>query len=220
MQGLIVDCCVGFGGRDVDVMAAQLGTERPAAKPRPLRADAKRNRDKLVAVATRAFAEGVAEVSLEQIARDAGVGIGTLYRNFPTRELLVLAVYEQQIDDLDRLSSELAESDDPVAALRTWMLAFTDYVAVKRGLIALLRSMIEADGSLLDAARAKLRDAADRLLAAAAAAGAIRELSADDLVRTLSGVCMASGDATFPPTVVDLIVDGLRYRAGTPTGDN
>ena len=186
--------------------------------PRPLRADAQRNRDKLVAVATKAFTDSPTEVSLEQIAREAGVGIGTLYRNFPTRELLVLAVYEQQIDDLDRLSAELVGGKDPVGALRTWMLAFTDYVAVKRGLISLLRSMIEADGALLDQAKLKLRAAADRLLEAAKSTGAIRDLSAEDLVRTLSGVCMASGDTTFPATVVDLIVDGLRYRAAEPAG--
>lgn len=191
---------------------------RVETTPRPLRADAQRNRDKLVAVATKAFTDSSTEVSLEQIAREAGVGIGTLYRNFATRELLVLAVYEQQIDDLDRLSAELVGGNDPVGALRTWMLAFTDYVAVKRGLISLLRSMIEADGALLDQAKRKLRAAADRLLDAAKSTGAIRDLSAEDLVRTLSGVCMASGDTTFPATVVDLIVDGLRYRAAEPAG--
>ena len=201
----------------VDAAVSQFsdGPAKPVGEgAKPLRADARRNREKLLSAAAEAFTAHGVEVSLEEIARQAEVGIGTLYRNFPTREALVLAVYQQQIEDLDVLSRTLLDEHPPLEALRIWMSAFTDYVAVKRGLINLLKVMIEADGQLLDGARETLRSAADRLLAAAKETdGITSDISGGDLVRTLSGVCMTSSAGAVPTSVIELIFDGLRYRA-------
>src|SRR5947209_1860337 len=119
-------------------------------KPRPLRADAQRNRDKLIEVATTAFTQEGVDVALEEIARRADVGIGTLYRNFPTREALVLAVYRKQIDGLQAAAQELPKTLGPANALREWMRGFVEYGAVKRGLVALLKSMMETESNLFD----------------------------------------------------------------------
>jgi AcrR family transcriptional regulator len=184
---------------------------------KPLRADARRNREKLLAAAADAFAENGVDVSLEEVARSAGVGIGTLYRNFPTREELVLGVYHALIDDLDDASRTLLEQHTPADALHEWMRAFVRYTTVKRGLIGLLRTLMQTtDSTLFERTRATLRDAADRLLDAARASGEIRsDIGAPELIRAMGGVCMATdvpaSDATSM-ALVDLIFDGLRYR--------
>ena len=147
---------------------------QPGAAARPLRADAQRNRDKLLRVAAEAFTDVGVDVPLEEIARRAGVGIGTFYRHFPTREALVVAVYRQQIDDLAAAARELPLVHPPADALREWMHAFVDYAAVKRGMVALLKSMMETDSHLFDDARATLYAAAGSLMTAAAEAGEIR----------------------------------------------
>ncbi len=187
------------------------------AKPRPLRADAQRNRDKLIEIATTAFTEDGVDVALEEIARRADVGIGTLYRNFPTREALVLAVYRKQIDGLRIAAQELPKTLGPADALREWMRGFVEYGAVKRGLVTLLKSMIETDTNLFDQARAILLDSAGGLMKAAAEAGEIRpDFAPGDVIRALGGICMATDRPDAGATavaLVDLVFDGLRFGA-------
>lgn len=184
---------------------------------RPRRADAQRNRDRLTDVATAAFTESGVDVALEEIARRADVGIGTLYRNFPTREDLVLAVYRKQIDGLREAAIELPQQHEPGEALRLWMRGFVEYGAVKRGLVALLKSMMESQGNVFDEARAILRESAGALLGAAEKAGDIRTgFQPEDVIRALGGICMATdrpdaGGAAL--SLVDLVFDGLRFGA-------
>jgi len=188
---------------------------RPAV--RPMRADAQRNRDKLLRVATEAFTELGVEVPLEEIARRAGVGIGTFYRHFPTREALVVAVYRQLIDDLAAAARELPLVHPPAEALRQWMHAFVDYATVKRGMVVLLKSMMETESQLFDDARATLNAAAGSLMTAAAQAGAIRpDVGPAEVIRAIGGICMATdrpGSGQTAIALVDLVFDGLRYGA-------
>src|SRR4029079_6468067 len=140
-----------------------------------LRADAARKRVRLLDAATASFAERGVETSLDDVAKAAGVGIGTLYRHFPTREDLVLAVYGAQIDALDQRSRELASSDDPGEALREWMRGFGDFSAVKQGMVTLLRTMMNGSrAGQFEQTRATMREAAERVLAPATEAGVIR----------------------------------------------
>jgi len=187
------------------------------AKIRPLRADAQRNRDRLIEIATVAFADAGSEVALEEIARSAQVGIGTFYRHFPSREALVLAVYRKQIRDLQDAAVELPLTHSPADALRLWMRGFVEYGTVKRGLVALLRSMIQTETDTFDQARATLLESAGILMAAAARAGEIRpDVAPGDVIRALGGICMATDrpdSAGSAVALVDLVFDGLRYGA-------
>lgn len=196
-------------------------TEAPAdtatAADRPLRADARRNRDAVLATAAAAFAEHGVEASLEDIAKSTGVGIGTLYRHFPTREDLVYGVYRREVEQLSASAPELAAELPPAQALREWMRRFVQYAATKRGLVGMLRSMMQTQAERFADIRTLVRDAAEMLLVAAADAGEIRgDICADDLMRSMGGICMAN-DQTGPPEnaerLVDLVFDGLRYGA-------
>jgi AcrR family transcriptional regulator len=195
----------------------QAGQVADREKLRPLRADAQRNRDRLIEVATAAFTELGVDVALEEIARRADVGIGTLYRNFPTREALVLAVYRNQIEGLQIAARELPETLGPADALREWMRGFVEYGAVKKGLVTLLKSMMETDSNLFDQARATLLESAGSLMTAAADAGEIRpDFAPGDVIRALGGICMATDRPDAGATavaLVDLVFDGLRFGA-------
>ena len=185
---------------------------------KPLRADAARNRARLLETATALFAERGVEASLDDIAKAAGVGIGTLYRHFPTREDLVLAVYGAQIEALDQRSRELAASDDPGEALREWMRGFVDFYAVKQGMVTLLRTMSDSRSEHFQHTRDTLRVAAERMLAPAIEAGVVRQdVAAPELIRALGGICLTSDPKSTPPSstlaLVDLVYDGLRYGA-------
>ena len=187
------------------------------AQARPMRADAQRNRDRLIEVATTAFTDLGVDVPLEEIARRSDVGIGTLYRHFPTREALVLAVYRKQIDGLETAARELPLTHTPGDALREWMRGFVEYGAVKRGLVALLKSMMETETNLFDQARATLFVSARTLMTAAAEAGEIRpDVDPADVIRALGGICMATDRPDAGATavaLVDLVFDGLRFGA-------
>ena len=190
---------------------------------RVMRADAARNRSRLLDAATAAFADRGADASLDDIAKAAGLGIGTLYRHFPTREDLVLAVYGAQIDALDQRSRELATSDDPGEALREWMRGFVDFYAVKQGMVTLLRTMMNGSrAGQFEQTRATMRAAAERVLAPATEAGVIRQdVAAPELIRALGGICLTSDPKSTPPSstlaLVDLVYDGLRFGAPVST---
>jgi len=183
---------------------------------RKLRADAQRNRDALLVAAGEAFAEKGIDTSLEDIARRAGVGIGTLYRHFPTRDALNEAVYRREVESLCDAVDPLLAADQPDLALRAWMHNFAGYVAKKRGMAAALKSALGADNELFAYSRQRIQDAVAQLVAAAVESGTIRpDVEPEDVLKALSGICMASdlpGDDRTA-RLIDLIVDGLRYGA-------
>jgi len=188
--------------------------------PRPLRADAQRNRDRLLAVAVRAFSEDGADVTLDAIAKEAGVGIGTLYRHFPTREALVDAAYRNELDRLCDFAPQLLETGTAVQALRTWMDHFIDYMAAKRGMGDALKAVIASGGNPFAHSRDRLTGAVGALLAAGVAEGSLRDdVSAADVVTALGGIGMAAGtpeQREQAGRLLDLLVAGLRRHPGGP----
>jgi AcrR family transcriptional regulator len=179
-----------------------------------VRADAQRNRENLLAAARRAFTAGVADVALETIARDAGVGIGTLYRHFPTREALVEAVYRAERDRLCDSADELLATHRPDDALRAWMDRFADYVALKRDMADTLRMIIASGAVTSSEAREQLSTAAAKLLGAGAGAGTIRDdVRPEDVVVSLVGIFLICGDPEQRDQanrLLDLLMAGLR----------
>jgi AcrR family transcriptional regulator len=188
-----------------------------ASVARPLRKDAQRNRSLLLDAAATLFAEHGVDYPLEDVARDAGVGIGTLYRHFPTRNALVEAVYRREVavlcDSVDGLLATL----EPIDALDAWMHNFVAYVATKRGLSATLRELMDAEPDLFTETRANISSAASRVPDAAVESGEIRPvLDADDLVRAMSSICMSADDPDHPERaarLVGVLLDGMRARA-------
>ncbi|MEV8511802.1 helix-turn-helix domain-containing protein [Dactylosporangium sp. NPDC051484] len=176
---------------------------------RPLRADARRNFEALIAAAREAFAEHGTGTSLEEIARRAGVGIGTLYRNFPTRRDLFDAVYLDEIGALCRAADDVAGLA-PWDALTTWLRRFVGYVATKRAIY----EEMNRDSEMIRGTRGVLYEAADRLLTRAQEAGvARRDVSSDDLLRLISGLT-AGGyvDEAQRDRVLAVAMDGVRAR--------
>lgn len=189
---------------------------------RPLRADARRNRDALLAAAAAAFAAAGPDATLEAIAAAAGVGIGTLYRHFPTREALVDAAYRNELARLCDSAAELLDALPPDKAVREWMERFVDYAVTKRGMADTLRALMAAGGNPFAQSRDRMLAALASLLDAAVAAGTVRSDAAPlDVLTTLGGVSMAAGDAAGreqASRVLDLVMDGLRYGASPQTG--
>jgi AcrR family transcriptional regulator len=202
-----------------------LRAERPAAAeskragpvPRGLRADARRNRERLVEVAAAEFAARGAEASLEEIARRAGVGIGTLYRHFPTREHLVEAVYRREVEALSAAADALARRLAPDVALAEWMQRFVDYIAAKRGMAESLRVLLTQKSGLFADTAGVVARAVERLVAAAVAEGSIRaDVHGSDLLLALSGIYAAPDTPDWHERsgrIVRLLMDGLRSGA-------
>lgn len=186
------------------------------AAAKHLRADAQRNRERLLGVAREVFAEKGVEAPLEEIARRAGVGIGTLYRHFPTRLDLVGAIYLDEVNALIRSAADLADHGEPLEALRTWLERFVDYVATKRGLAGALQEL--RDSGAFAQSQPRINAALGSLLQAGQKAGEIRpDVQAADVVRALGGICMLS-ERTVPEReqtrrIIELLVDGLRFGA-------
>ena len=180
------------------------------------RADSLRNRERLLEAATQIFSHGGPQASLEAVARLAGVGIGTLYRHFPTREALFEAVYRHEVDHLADLAGELATGSDPVEALRTWLHANVRLVAAKKGMIEGLQLVAHGSSELKAYSLERLTQAIALLRERAVAADAIRaDVTAEDLLRTLLGIFYSQGPVDWQPTalrMVDVFVDGLRKR--------
>lgn len=189
----------------------------PAASARPLRADAQRNRDRLLEAAVSAFSREGPDATLDAIAKDAGVGIGTLYRHFPTREALVEAAYRNELARLCDAVSDLLRAMPPDDATRAWMDRFVDYMTTKRGMADVLRAVIASGGNPFAQSRDRLVGAITALLQAAAAAGTIRpDIEPADVLASLSGVSLAAGEPAQRDQarrLLDLLMDGLRYRA-------
>jgi AcrR family transcriptional regulator len=179
------------------------------------RADARRNYERLLAAAAAAFAEhGADDVSLEEIARRAGVGIGTLYRHFPARQVLLEAVYKDQVDALDALAAKLLVAESPGDALGAWMRAFLAFGRTKRSLSAALVETIGKNSELMSVCSMILRGRTDELLSRAQKAGEARpEVKPIDLIRLTHGLIMATetapADPDQPDRLISLVIDSV-----------
>ncbi|MFJ9425204.1 TetR/AcrR family transcriptional regulator [Streptomyces sp. NPDC101249] len=186
--------------------------------PKP-RADAARNREQLLEVATRVLAEPGAETSLRAIAREAGVGIGTLYRHFPTRDSLVEAVYRDQVDRLTNGARDLLADETPAVAMRRWMDLFGHWIATKNGMLDTLPTLIESGAVGHAHTRDALLDAISAILAAGRTAGDLRpDVTPEEIAAALIGlftVTHQSGHAVTADRLLDILLDGLRPPRGT-----
>jgi AcrR family transcriptional regulator len=192
------------------------GAPARSGEPRPLRADAQRNYQRLLSAASATFAEHSADdASLEEIARRAGVGIGTLYRHFPNRQALLEAVYRDQVDVLSDRAKRLSESADPGAALAEWLRALVNFGRTKRSLSSALLATLDKDSEFLSACSLVIRESAGSLLSRAQQAGVVRaDADAKDLLRLVHAISMAverePADVGQADRLLGFILDGLR----------
>lgn len=185
-------------------------------KSRFVRADAQRNIDALLEAALAVFGTSGVEAPVREIAEKAGVGIATLYRHFPQRSDLVVAVFRHEVDTCANAAEVLAAEHAPGEALALWMQRYADFIATKRGLATALHSGDSAFATLPTYFRERLRPALKALLDAAAEVGEVRaDIEPDDLLRAISSLCMSDYDsqADYTRRMVALLVDGLRYTA-------
>ena len=180
------------------------GNLEPSRKSsRQPRAHSERNREKLLVAARDVFSAGGPEASLEAVARKAGVGIGTLYRHFPTRQALFQAVYSREVDQLVELASRLAAEEPPFDALRHWLHAQIRMVATKKGMLAALNPVFEGGKEVFAAHQARIGQAASDLMERAVAAGAIRDdIEAADVMRAVIGMCYTRDQPGWLDTVI------------------
>jgi AcrR family transcriptional regulator len=199
-----------------------MGQEDPPDSTRPLRADAQRNRARLIEVAKAMFSEGGADTSLEAIARTAGVGIGTLYRHFPTRDTLIEAVYRSETQQLAQAATRFSETLPPVEALRTWLRLFVDHIATKQVMTPVLASMVGGPSELYCESGAQVKAAIALLVDRAVASGDIRlDIDPLDLLRALAGVAGISavpGWEESAKRLVDILIAGVRIPPGKQRG--
>ena len=176
-----------------------------------VRADARRNRDRLLEVATAAFATAQGRpVSLESIARDAGVGIGTLYRHFSNREALVEAIYRAELAEVAAAAEQLLKRHPPKTALRRWMDRYASFVAAKRGMAESLHAIFDSGAMEPSQTRDSIVGAVDALLQAGADDGTLRsDVQADDVVSSLIGIFLASGSPDQTARMLDLLAAGI-----------
>ncbi|MCK1362338.1 TetR/AcrR family transcriptional regulator [Bradyrhizobium sp. 199] len=180
------------------------------------RADAVRNRERVLEAAKAVFNAGGPEASLEAVAKRAGVGIGTLYRHFPTREDLFEAVYRREVEQLSELAEHLRSAKDPVDALRRWLRSAVEFVATKKGMSAALALTYQSSSELAAFSMDRLTKAIGSLLGRAAEAGQMRgDMSPEDLLRALIGMCYMHDQPGWQSSVLrmlDVFVDGLRVQ--------
>ena len=191
------------------------GAAGHARKPR---ADGRRNRERLVEAAKAAFADVGADVSLDEIARRAGVGIGTLYRHFPTRDAIVEAVYRREVEQLARSATRLLGSLSPGEALHEWMRLFVDYIATKKVMASALGSIVGGATELYASSAAQITNAMVLLVDRAGASGDIRpDVDPNDLLRALVGFTYGNASPGWQASalrLIDILMDGLRpHRA-------
>jgi AcrR family transcriptional regulator len=189
-----------------------------AATLRRPRADAVRNRERVLEAAKTVFSAGGPDASLEAVAKRAGVGIGTLYRHFPTREALFEAVYRREVQQLGDLAEQLKSEASPVDALRRWLRSNVEFVATKKGMTAALALAVHGSSELYAYTFDRLTKAVGALVDRAVAAGEIRaDISPEDVLRALVGMCYIHDQPGWQKSVlrlVDVFVDGLRVQTG------
>jgi AcrR family transcriptional regulator len=179
---------------------------------RPMRADARRNQEKLIDVARAAFGELGVDAPMDEIARRAGVGPGTLYRHFPTKDALLAAVYRRDVESMARRAEELSAELPPLEALQAWMSEQLGFMSFKIGLGAAIKAMLGRDSETMQFCRATMNGAIDNLLEAAQKDGAIRtDVNATTVLRMLHGIGVASeSDPSLSKGMLTLLLDGLR----------
>ncbi|MFE4256474.1 TetR/AcrR family transcriptional regulator [Streptomyces sp. NPDC056910] len=180
------------------------------------RAGGQRNRARVLEVALRLFVERGPDVPFTEIAKEAGVGVGTVYRHFPAREALIEGAYRSELDAVCAAAGELLEEMPPGDAVRAWMDRFVDYMATKIGLTEANRAVVAAGGNPFAQSRERLDGVIGELLSAAVAAGVTRpEVDADDVLVSLSGIAMVAGaieEREQVGRVLDLLYQGLLTR--------
>jgi AcrR family transcriptional regulator len=178
------------------------------------RTDAQRNRERILEVAKEAFTQYGADASLDDIARQAGVGAGTLYRHFPTRDVLIEAVYRGEVEKLAAAERKFAESMPPIEALRAWMLLFVDHIAAKQIIAPALNSLAGGPSKLYEGSRDQVQGAIEALVKRAIKSGDIRrDLDAFDLLRALIGVSYVPSGPDWKQSarrLVDILITGSR----------
>ena len=191
-----------------------MATKRSQSTQRKPRADAERNRDRILEVAKEAFTQFGAEASLDEIAKQAGVGAGTLYRHFPSREALIEAVYRTEVEKLAAAERNFADTMPPMEALRAWMMLFVDYIAAKKIIAPVLNTLLGGASKVFESTHDQIWEAIRSLVKRAIKSGDIRkDLDPIDLLRALIGV---SNVATGPDwqqsakRLVDILIIGSR----------
>jgi AcrR family transcriptional regulator len=197
------------------------GAATQSGQQRPMRADAQRNYQRLLSAASATFIEHSADdASLEEIARRAGVGIGTLYRHFPNRQALLEAVYSDQVNMLRSKAEELSKAADPGAALADWLRALIGFSRTKRSLTSALLATLDKDSEFLSACSCVLRESATTLLGRAQRAGVVRrDADPKDMLRLVHAISMAverePADSGQAERLLGLVLDGLRHQGGS-----
>jgi AcrR family transcriptional regulator len=182
--------------------------------PRKPRADAQRNRDRILEVAKKAFTRHGADASLDDIAKAARVGPGTLYRNFPNRQALLEAVYASGVEELIEAERKFAQALTPIEALRAWLLLFVDYIAAKQIIAPALKNLVGGPSKVYESSGAKITQTIQALVERAIQSGDLRaDLDSIDLLRALFGVSSLSPNSNWPESarrLVDILILGSR----------
>jgi AcrR family transcriptional regulator len=186
-------------------------SQRTRRKPR---ADAQRNRERILEVAKQAFTKSGANASLDDIAKQSGVGAGTLYRHFPTRDALLEAVYRTEVEKLAAAEKKFAATMPPMDALRAWMLLFIDYIATKKIIAPALNALVGGPSKVIEASYAQTHGAIRALVKRAIKSGDIRkDLDPVDLLKALVGVSFMSASPDWRQSatrLVDILITGSR----------
>jgi AcrR family transcriptional regulator len=189
-------------------------TNKRSMTARKPRADSLRNRERILEVAKEAFTHQGATASLDEIAKQAGVGAGTLYRHFPTRDVLIEGVYRNEVEKLAAAAARFAETMSPIEALRAWMLLLVDYIAAKHIIAPALNSVVGGPSRLYEGSRTMIHGAIDELVKRAKRSGDLRrDLDAYDLLRALIGVSHVGSGADWQQSarrLVDILIAGSR----------
>ncbi len=191
-----------------------MAPKRPQSRERKPRADAQRNRERILEVAKQAFTLFGANASLDDIAKEAGVGPGTLYRHFATRDDLLEAVYRTEVEKLAAAQRKFAETMPAIQALRAWMLLFVDYIATKKIIAPALNSQVGGPSNVVEASYAPIHEAVRALVKRAIKSGEVRkDLNPIDLLRALVGVAYLDSGPDWQPSarrLVDILITGSR----------
>lgn len=191
-----------------------MAKKRSQPVPRKPRTDAQRNRERILEVAKEAFTRFGANASLDDVAKQASVGAGTLYRHFPTRDALIEAVYRSEVEKLATAERKFTETMPPLDALRTWMLLFVDHIAAKQIIAPALNSVVGGPSKLYESSRGPIQGAIDALVKRAIKSGDIRkDIDPFDLLRALIGVAYAPSCPDWRQSarrLVDILIAGSR----------
>ena len=189
-------------------------TKNQKIVPRKPRTDAQRNRERILEVAKQAFTRSGANASLDDIVKDAGVGAGTLYRHFPTRDALIEGVYRTEVEKLAAAEKKFSESLPPIEALRAWMLLFVDHIAAKQIIAPALNTLVGGPSKLFEGSRAQVQAAINALVKRAIKSGDMRrDLEPFDLLRALIGVSHVASGPDWQQSarrLVDILITGSR----------